>query len=89
MKRTQIQLPDHLHSNALTVCEEQEISLSELARRGLEYMVSVYSKKNGINKQWAIPTSDDFDREFDPLEMDPQELKEHAQITTNELLWSE
>ena len=78
MKRTQIQLPDHLHADALTTCKEQEVPLAELARRGIEYMVSVYSRKNGINKQWGIPTSDDFDQEFDRLEIAPQELKEHT-----------
>jgi len=46
MTRTQIQLPDELHQEARKLCEEREISLAELARRGIEHMIMVLIRGN-------------------------------------------
>ena len=43
MTRTQIQLPDDVYERARKVCESREISMAELARRGFDYILSVYS----------------------------------------------
>ena len=43
MTRTQIQLPDDVYDRARKVCKSREISLTELVRRGLEYILSVYA----------------------------------------------
>ena len=42
MTRSQIQLPDETFARAKKLCEAREISLAELARRGIEYILSVY-----------------------------------------------
>lgn len=47
MTRTQIQLPDDVYDRARKVCKSREISLAELARRGLEYILSVYATQPG------------------------------------------
>jgi len=43
MVRTQIQLPDEVYARAKQVCQTREIPLAELARRGIEYILSVYA----------------------------------------------
>ncbi len=43
MVRTQIQLPDDVYQQAKEICKSREISFAELARRGVEYILSVYS----------------------------------------------
>lgn len=42
MIRTQIQLPDELYREAKRIAAEQEISLAEVLRRGLEHMQRIY-----------------------------------------------
>lgn len=42
MIRTQIQLPDELYREAKRIAVEQEISLAEVLRRGLEHMQRIY-----------------------------------------------
>ena len=56
MKRTQIQLPDTLFAMARGVAARKEISLAELVRRGLEYMVAVTP---GTDKagEWVLPAA--------------------------------
>jgi hypothetical protein len=55
MKRTQIQLPDTLYQQALIVAEHREISMAELVRRGLEYMIAVTPNAAGDSKTWELP----------------------------------
>ena len=55
MTRTQIQLPDELYQKARTLADRQEISLAELVRRGLEYMVSVSPANAGEVVAWELP----------------------------------
>ena len=55
MKRTQIQLPDWLFAAAHDLAESKEISLAELVRRGLEYMVAVTPNATEAAREWAIP----------------------------------
>lgn len=44
MVRVQIQLPDELYREAKRLCEEREMSLAELARRGVEHTVNVLNR---------------------------------------------
>lgn len=55
MTRTQIQLPDEIHARARKVSEAREISMAELARRGIEYILSVYSPEPEANPEWQPP----------------------------------
>lgn len=54
MTRTQIQLPDELYQEAKKLCEEREMSLAELARRGIEHMLTVL-RASGKNTPWLPP----------------------------------
>jgi hypothetical protein len=42
MKKTQVQIPDHLYYRAKEIAAERELSFAEVVRRGLEYVVRVY-----------------------------------------------
>lgn len=53
MIRTQIQLPDQLYKAAKDVAKSREVSLAELIRRGLEYMVTVSPEKT--DAEWTLP----------------------------------
>ena len=44
MIRAQIQLPEELYREAKRLCEEREMSLAELARRGVEHMVTALNR---------------------------------------------
>lgn len=55
MTRAQIQLPDDVFAKAKRLCEAREISLAELARRGIEYMLSVYAQEHGNADEWQPP----------------------------------
>jgi hypothetical protein len=55
MTRTQIQLPDETLARAKKVCEAREISLAELARRGIEYILSVYAPEPDATREWQPP----------------------------------
>ena len=56
MIRTQIQLPDEVYAQAKRVCEAREIPLAELARRGIEYILSVYATDSDTDREWQPPT---------------------------------
>ncbi|HCE44624.1 MAG TPA: antitoxin [Lentisphaeria bacterium] len=61
MVRTQIQLPEHLYREVKKIASERELSLAELTRRGLEYVVSVYLPKEGSKtEKWMLPESIDL-----------------------------
>ena len=55
MKRTQIQLPDWLFAAARDVAARKEVSLAELVRRGLEYMVAVTPVPEEEGSSWQLP----------------------------------
>lgn len=55
MVRTQIQLPDEVFAKAKKVCEAREISLAELARRGIDYILTVYSEPTNQETPWQLP----------------------------------
>jgi hypothetical protein len=55
MTRTQIQLPDTLHKQVKRIAEEQEMSLAELVRRGLEHMIRLYGTGQATGPNWALP----------------------------------
>jgi hypothetical protein len=55
MIRTQIQLPDILYSRAKALAEAREISLAELVRNGLEYMLRVSVHPSESSKAWTLP----------------------------------
>jgi hypothetical protein len=81
MTRTQIQLPDELFKRAKQVCEAREISMAELARRGLEYMLSVYAPERGNAGQWSPPAP----RPLGWKGLGDREIKEQAQRTAAEI----
>ena len=56
MTRTQIQLPDALYHQAKSLAEKREISLAELVRRGLEYILAVSAPPNSLDaNEWQLP----------------------------------
>lgn len=81
MTRTQIQLPDDVYERARKVCESREISMAELARRGFEYMMSVYSQDPTPNQDWQPPKP----RRLGWKGLSDAEIKEQAQLTSTEL----
>jgi hypothetical protein len=52
--RTQTQLPTEVYLRAKRLCKEREISLAELARRGIEHFLNVYAPE-GTPKKWSPP----------------------------------
>jgi len=81
MTRTQIQLPDETYARAKKLCEAREIPLAELARRGIEYILSVYSPESDKNREWQPPKP----RKLGWLGLSDEEIKREAQLTTSEL----
>lgn len=55
MTRTQIQLPDALYRQAKAVAAAREISLAELVRNGLEYMLRVSAGAEADPDAWTLP----------------------------------
>ena len=78
MRRTQIQLPDDIYKRAKTVAETREISLAELARRGLEYILSVYAPESAGN--WQPPTP----RRLGWKGLNDAQVKDQAQMSAAE-----
>ncbi|MEA3410607.1 MAG: antitoxin [Pseudomonadota bacterium] len=54
MIKTQVQLPDELYREAKRVAREREMSLAEVMRRGVEYMIHVYPPLQST-KEWSPP----------------------------------
>jgi hypothetical protein len=77
MVRTQIQLPDEVFARAKKVCEAREISMAELARRGIEYILGVYSAEPMAEDEWRPPGP----RRLGWKGLSDAELKEQAQET--------
>ena len=80
MTRTQIQLPDEVYERARKVCQSREISLAELARRGLEYILSVYAPQPGTSREWQPPKP----RRLGWRGLNDAEIKAQAQLTATE-----
>jgi hypothetical protein len=80
MTRTQIQLPDEVYDRARKVCERREISLAELARRGLEYILSVYDPQPLPSEEWRPPRP----RRLGWRGLSDAEIKAQAQLTATE-----
>lgn len=74
MIRTQIQIPDDVYRRAKQVAEAREISLAELLRRGLDYMLSVYASSD-TPESWQPPSP----RRLGWMGLSPEELKYEAQ----------
>jgi hypothetical protein len=68
MTRTQIQLPDELYRRAKDLAARTEVSLAELTRRGLEYLIAVSPASGHPVAEWSLPAAsplggrDPFDR---------------------------
>jgi len=56
MIRVQIQLPDDIHSRAKRLAAAKEISLAELARRGLELVLAQTPAPELVEQPWRAPT---------------------------------
>jgi hypothetical protein len=81
MTRTQIQLPDEVYARAKQLCQVREISLAELARRGIEHILSVYSSAAVSADEWHLPKP----RDLGWKGLTHARVKEQAQLTTAEL----
>lgn len=81
MVRTQIQLPDEVFNRVKKVCEAREISLAELARRGIEYILTVYSVPEERKEEWQPPKP----RRLGWKGLSDAEIKAEAQRTNSEL----
>lgn len=81
MTRTQIQLPDETYARAKKLCEAREISLAELARRGIEYILSVYDPEPEKNREWHPPKP----RKLGWMGLSDEEIKREAQLTNTEI----
>ncbi len=79
MVRTQIQLPDKLYNQARKIAKTGEISLAELVRRGLEYIVSV-SPSNAAPDEWTLPPARHLGGN-DPFRDDDWRIKLHMDHT--------
>lgn len=80
MIRTQIQLPDDVYARARKVCDAREISLAELSRRGLEYILSVYPAEPNGTGNWQPPKP----RRLGWKGLSDAQIKEEAQLTPTE-----
>lgn len=67
MVRTQIQLPDHLYRQVKQLADEQEISLAEMCRRGLERIIESYPPGRGKVGGWELPLPVDLNLIKDPF----------------------
>jgi hypothetical protein len=80
MRRIQIQLPDETYARAKNLCEDREISLAELARRGIEYILSVYAPQPDAGREWHPPKP----RNLGWKGLSHEEVKAEAQLTNSE-----
>ncbi len=58
MTRTQIQLPDALYRRAKRIAAERELSLAEMARRGLELFLERFPPEGAAPEKWKLPRFD-------------------------------
>ncbi|MBB5036704.1 antitoxin [Prosthecobacter dejongeii] len=55
MTRTQIQLPDELYRRAKALAEQKELSLAEIARRGIELFLARFPQPIAEPQKWVLP----------------------------------
>lgn len=55
MTRTQIQLPDELYQRAKALAEQKELSLAEIARRGIELFLARFPQPTPEPQKWVLP----------------------------------
>ncbi len=55
MKRTQIQLPEHLYDEIKRIADMLDWSITEVLRRGAEYMVGCYPPEKAPGGGWSLP----------------------------------
>ncbi len=60
MQRTQIQLPDRLFEASRALARRKEISLAELVRRGLEYLIATSPEGSASCGNWELPAPHDL-----------------------------
>ena len=80
MMHVQIQLPDDIFERAKEVCDIREISIEELVRRGLEYILAVYCAPGEAAEEWQPPKPLDLGWRC----LSHTKIKEQAQLTTSE-----
>lgn len=80
MRRVQIQLPDHLHARAKRLAAAKEISLAELARRGVELVLAQTPAPEDLGEPWTPPAV----RGLGWKGLSHAELKREAQKTAAE-----
>lgn len=67
MVRTQVQLPDELYRAAKRLAAQQEITLAEVVRRGLEHMLRIYPLRPE-RTVWQLPAPRRLGRFLTPVE---------------------
>lgn len=74
MIRTQIQLPDKMYRDAKRLAQDQEITLAEVIRRGLEHMIRLYPPDRATGKRWQLPKA----RHLGPFQAPADDWRELA-----------
>ena len=74
MIRTQVQLPDGLYRDAKRIAREQDMTLAEVVRRGLEHMVRIYPGHGATSDDWQPPEP----RRLGPFRVAEDEWRELA-----------
>ncbi len=75
MTRTQVQLPDELYRRAKRLAAAREVSLAELIRKGLEYILATHAPPEQSQTHWEPPKPGRMGWRG----LTPAELKEEAQ----------
>ena len=55
MTRTQLQLPDELYQRAKRFAAQRELSLAEIARRGIEEYLAKFPENPTPKAEWKLP----------------------------------
>jgi len=80
MIKTQIQMPDELYRAAKDMARRREMSLAELVRRGIEYMLAVYPPLPDNAPKWELPKPVKIGWQG----LSPEELRDEARLTSFE-----
>ena len=80
MTKTQVQLPDELYRRAKKLAAAREVSLAELVRNGLEYILSTHTPPEQPAADWEPPKP----RRLGWRGLAPARLKDQAQLTSFE-----
>ena|SRR6185436_9067024 len=68
MIRTQIQLPERLYEEAKRLAQEKEVSLTEIVRRALELLLTIYPTDRAQKKGWTLDPPANTGLRIDPFE---------------------